>query len=74
MISSEASYLKSLNLLVDHFLNSPVFSFDSNDPVLSKHDVSELFSNIMEVVEVSERYSSFKLYNFNCYCTRNQSL
>ncbi|XP_028394299.1 rho guanine nucleotide exchange factor 5-like isoform X2 [Dendronephthya gigantea] len=56
VISSEASYLKSLNLLVDHFLKSPAFSSDSNDPVLSKHEVSELFSNIMEVVNVSERF------------------
>ena len=55
MVSSEASYLKSLNLLVDHFMSSKAFSVDSVDPVLDKKQVSELFSNIKEVIKVSER-------------------
>ena len=55
MITSEASYLKSLKLLVNHFINSQEFSSDSNDPVLDKNQTSALFSNIMEIVNVSER-------------------
>ena len=58
MITSEASYLKSLRLLVNHFIKSQEFSIDSSDPVLDKHQASELFSNITEIVSVSERYLS----------------
>ena len=54
MISSEASYLKSLNLLVDHFLKA--FSVDLFDPILDKTQFLALFSNIREIVSVSERY------------------
>ena len=55
VITSEASYLKSLNLLVDHFLNAQEFSPDSKDPILDKQQISEVFANIMEIVNVSER-------------------
>ena len=55
VITSEASYLKSLRLLVNHFLNSQEFSTDSDDSILNKYQVSQLFSNIMDIVNVSER-------------------
>lgn len=44
VISSEASYLKSLNILISHFIQSPKFSGDSS--VLSKRDQRILFSEV----------------------------
>ena len=47
IISSEASYLKSLNVLVAHFANSP--RLRHNPPVISKHDWEAIFSNVYQV-------------------------
>ena len=47
MISSEASYLKSLNILISHFIQSPKFSGDSS--VLSKRDQRILFSEVINM-------------------------
>ena len=44
VISSEASYLKSLNILISHFLQSSQFSGDTS--VLSKRDQRILFSTL----------------------------
>ncbi|XP_046850835.1 rho guanine nucleotide exchange factor 26-like isoform X2 [Xenia sp. Carnegie-2017] len=56
VLSSEVSYLKSLKLLVEHFLQSPLFSIDSDDSIMNEFQVSELISNIYEIVKVSERF------------------
>ena len=45
VITSEASYLKSLEVLVSHFMNCPDLS--KNDEVLSRRDKTTLFSDIL---------------------------
>ena len=48
MITSEASYLKSLNVLVSHFVQCPEFSKDDGeDAVLSRRERHILFSDIL---------------------------
>jgi len=56
VISSEASYLKSLNILISHFIQSPRFSGESS--VLSKRDQRILFSEVILVRACSERFLS----------------
>ncbi|XP_071446078.1 uncharacterized protein Exn isoform X2 [Hetaerina americana] len=53
VVTSEASYLKSLNILVSHFLESPSLK-DEN--LLSKSDREVLFSNVLPVKQCSERF------------------
>ena len=53
VITSEASYLKSLNILIDTFLMSKFLSPDSGNVTrLERHHI---FSNIVSVMETSER-------------------
>ncbi|KAM9441313.1 rho guanine nucleotide exchange factor 15 isoform 2-T2 [Clarias gariepinus] len=51
VLTSEASYLRSLNVLRDHFLGSREL-----DDTLVVHDRKSLFSNILQVHEVSQRF------------------
>ncbi|XP_060719626.1 ephexin-1 isoform X1 [Tachysurus vachellii] len=51
VMTSEASYLRSLNVLRDHFLGSREL-----DNTLVIHDKKSLFSNILQVHEVSQRF------------------
>ncbi|XP_034723516.1 ephexin-1 isoform X2 [Etheostoma cragini] len=51
LITSEASYYKSLEILETHFLRDPVLI-----NTLSQSDVHFLFSNIEEVMKASERF------------------
>ncbi|KAM7357149.1 ephexin isoform 1-T3 [Cochliomyia hominivorax] len=52
IITSEASYLKSLNLLRTHYMNHPVF----RDPnIVSSRDRKSLFAHIVPVHECSEK-------------------
>ncbi|XP_051975303.1 rho guanine nucleotide exchange factor 15 [Xyrauchen texanus] len=51
VLTSEASYLRSLRVLKDHFLGSR----ELNDTLVI-HDKKALFSNILQVYEVSERF------------------
>ena len=50
IVSSEASYLKSLNVLVFHFANSPQFSAGSS--LLSSNDREVIFSNVLQVSSI----------------------
>ena len=54
VISSEASYLKSLNILISHFVQSSQFSGDTS--VLSKRDQRILFSEVISVRSCSEKF------------------
>lgn len=56
LITSEASYLRSLNVLTTHFIQSREFSGDSSsaEPVLSRLERHALFSDIVPVRECSE--------------------
>ena len=54
VISSEASYLKSLNILISHFVQSSQLSGDSS--VLSKRDQRILFSEVISVRSCSEKF------------------
>ncbi|KAK3509347.1 hypothetical protein QTP70_029058, partial [Hemibagrus guttatus] len=51
VMTSEASYMRSLNVLRDHFLGSREL-----DNTLVIHDKKSLFSNILQVHEVSQRF------------------
>ncbi|XP_064460780.1 uncharacterized protein LOC135370837 [Ornithodoros turicata] len=51
VITSEASYLKSLNVLVDHFVRCPDFS---KDGILHKREWRALFADILPVRNVCE--------------------
>lgn len=53
VITSEASYLKSLEVLVSHFFNCPSFGLNG---VLSKRDKNILFSDILPVKRCSELF------------------
>lgn len=61
MITSEASYLKSLNVLVTHFVQCPEFAVDEGeDAVLTRRERHILFSDILP----GECY----LFNFFLVC------
>ncbi|KAI3354707.1 hypothetical protein L3Q82_019202 [Scortum barcoo] len=51
LVTSEASYYKSLEILETHFLHNPVLI-----NTLSQSDMHFLFSNIEEVMKASERF------------------
>ena len=56
VITSEASYLKSLNFLIEHFVQCPEFSGDySEKHILDKRERHILFSDIQPVRDVSAR-------------------
>jgi len=54
IISSEASYLKSLNVLVSQFANST--KLRHNNSVISQEEWSHVFSNIYQIRECSEKF------------------
>lgn len=56
VITSEASYLRSLNILMSHFINSDELSSGSSLCVLERGQSHVLFSNISAIKSVSERY------------------
>ncbi|XP_062571518.1 uncharacterized protein LOC134233571 isoform X1 [Saccostrea cucullata] len=57
IITSEASYLKSLNVLIDVFLMSPEFSSEHSDRcVITRQERHVLFSNIGSVRDTSENF------------------
>ncbi|KAK6176851.1 hypothetical protein SNE40_015072 [Patella caerulea] len=57
IITSEASYLKSLNIVINVFLMSPEFSSDHSDRcVVTKRERTVLFSNIGAIRDTSERF------------------
>ncbi|XP_071147231.1 uncharacterized protein [Mytilus edulis] len=59
IITSEASYLKSLNILIDTFLKSQEFSAELSDKcVINRQERHVLFSNIGAVREASESFLS----------------
>ena len=61
IVSSEASYLKSLNVLVFHFANSQQFS--SGSTLLSSKDREVIFSNVLQVMQES---GMFTFVSSNC--------
>lgn len=56
MITSEASYLKSLNVLVTHFVQCRAFVEEGEDAVLSRRERHILFSDILPVKRCSEMF------------------
>lgn len=59
ILTSEATYLKSLNVLIDIFLSSEEFGSDhSNKCVLTRNERHVIFSNIGAIRDASERYDS----------------
>lgn len=56
VITSEASYLRSLNILTSHFINSDELSTGSSLCVLERGQSHVLFSNISAIKSVSESF------------------
>ena len=57
VITSEASYLKSLNVLMTHFAQSPKLSgLAGETSVISKWDHKRLFGDVINVRQCSERF------------------
>jgi len=57
IVTSEATYLRSLNVLIDVFLMSPEFSAELTDRcVITRQERHVIFSNIGAVREASERW------------------
>ncbi len=54
VITSEASYLKSLNILMKHFAQSPLLI--GPDSVISKWDHKRLFAELVSVRQCSEKF------------------
>ncbi|CAJ0564593.1 unnamed protein product, partial [Mesorhabditis spiculigera] len=56
VITSEASYLRSLNILITHFMaDKAMLGSKSSDSVIANDDRKHLFSNIFAVRDCSER-------------------
>ena len=64
IVSSEASYLKSLNVLVFHFANSQQFS--SGSSLLSSKDREVIFSNVLQVMTKESEMLYITLVSSNC--------
>lgn len=60
VVTTEATYLRSLDVLIDHFMEDP--GMNPNLPegrrVLDKRQHHVIFSNVQEVREVSARWVS----------------
>jgi len=56
VITSEASYLKSLNILLKHFAQSPKLSGSGISSVISKWDHKRLFGDVINVRQCSEKF------------------
>ena len=56
VITSEASYLKSLNVLMEHFAQSPKLSGVGEASVISQWDHQRLFGDVINVRQCSERF------------------
>eukprot|EP00117_Sycon_ciliatum_P020214 scpid36823/ scgid6117/ Rho guanine nucleotide exchange factor 16; Ephexin-4 len=57
VITSEISYNRSLKILIDHFMDSPLLSPDlpADRRILSRDSYKHLFSNIKTIYEISSR-------------------
>ncbi len=56
IVTSEASYLKSLNVLMKHFAQDPKLSGVGEDSVISRWDHKRLFGDVINVRQCSERF------------------
>ncbi|KAL7054297.1 hypothetical protein AAHC03_026171 [Spirometra sp. Aus1] len=54
ILTSEASYFKSLTVLVDFFYKAPVFTPGSPNAIVTPFDKHQLFSNILDIHVTSE--------------------
>ncbi len=54
ILSSEASYFKSLNVLIELFYKAPALNPSSAGAVISVFDKHQLFSNILDIYCTSE--------------------
>ena len=54
IITSEASYFKSLGVLVNHFYYANEFSAHNSKAVISPLQKQHLFSNILQIYQISE--------------------
>lgn len=59
IMTSEASYLRSLNVLINVFLKAPEFSADMSDRcVITKRERQFLFSNIGTIRDISAKWEN----------------
>ena len=57
VIATESSYVRSLDILVNHFMNDAGMNPDLPDGrrVLTRHQYHVIFSNVREVREVAKK-------------------
>lgn len=57
MITSEASYLRSLDVLIDHFMDDPGMNphLPEGRRVITKRQYHVVFSNVREIRQVSAK-------------------
>lgn len=57
VITTEGSYVRSLDILIDHFMKDPGMNPDLPDGrrVLNRRQFHVIFSNVGEVYEVAKR-------------------
>lgn len=53
VVTSQASYMRSLNILIDHFMHDPIMQ---DTHVLPKKQKKELFSNIVDVRKIEQAF------------------
>ncbi|XP_046547057.1 LOW QUALITY PROTEIN: ephexin-1-like [Haliotis rubra] len=72
IVTSEASYLKSLNILITVFLIAPEFSADHSDRcVVTKRERQVLFSNIGAIRDASEKFLADLEERWQTNCVMN---
>ena len=65
IISSEASYLKSMKILENHFMSCLGANSDhNNEPIISRDDFNRLFSNARAVRDASAKLVSRVIFAF----------
>ena len=69
VIATESSYVRSLDILISHFMDDPGMNPDLPDGrrVLTRHQYHVIFSNVREVREVAKKYVR------NCYVFNKHS-
>ena len=66
VLTSEASYLKSLNILVNYFMNEFLESSHGEEKIIDKQQFHFLFGGLPMIKSVSEKYDILLFYFKYC--------
>ena len=68
VIATEGSYVRSLDVLVAHFMEDPGMNPELPDGrrVLNRRQYHVIFSNVREVHEVAKRYDNYCRFVYLC--------